>query len=213
MSQRHHRPARPRLRWLGRGAPVLLALLATAPAGADDTAFDHFHRSEDHLARAAAVALEADARMPPACAQRAIADRVSVERDGAVRFEPGSATPTDGLWRERWRIERCGETRAVNLHFVADRSGISVDIGVPGESLAALPDQQGAVAVLGSFTAAELAACEDLSVIDTTVVTPPAEGLAAWTERWTLVGCGGADDVLIRFHPDQAPSLFEIIRG
>ena len=194
--------------------PLALAIgAASAAASADQGAFDRFVGSTDHLSRAAAAALAADAQMPPACGRRTVSDRSAVEPQTDARFDNGPAQPTAGAWWERWQVVRCGETRTVNLHFVADRGGISVDVGVPGGTLAQPLLQQDAVEVLGPFVDATLAACQDLAVVDSEVVEPPPGGSApsAWTERWTLLGCGEEGSVTIRFRPDQAPSLFEIV--
>ena len=195
------------------GALTLAATGLSGTAAADQETFDRFVGSADHLSRAAAAALAADAAMPPACGDRAVGERLAVAPQAAPRFDDGPAQPTGGAWWERWQVERCGETRTLNLHFVADRAGISVDVGVPGETRAQPLLQQGAVDVLAPFAGDTLAACADFAVVNSRVTVPPADGgpTAAWTERWTLLGCGREGDVTIRFHPDQAPSLFEIV--
>ena len=194
--------------------PVGLAICAaSAAASADQQAFDRFVGSTDHLSRAAAAALAADAQMPPACGRRTVGGRSAVEPQTDARFENGPAQPTAGTWWERWQVARCGETRTVNLHFVAAGGDISVDVGVPGGTLAEPLLQQDAVEVLEPFVDATLAACQDLAVVDSAVVEPPAgqPSRSAWSERWTLFGCGREGSVTIRFRPDQAPSLFEIV--
>ncbi len=199
--------------------PLLCAVFAgTAPAAADQARFDRFADSPDHLGRAAAAALAADAAMPPACGERTVGERTAIEPPVAARFDTGAAQPTAGAWWERWQVRRCGQARMVNLHFVADAAGISVDVGIPGETLAQPVLQHGAVEVLTAFAEGTVAECPELAVVDSRVVDPPAGGVvaapdAAWTERWTLMGCGGRDEVTIRFHPDQAASLFEIVGG
>ena len=194
---------------------LALGLTLAWPASAGDAAFHRFAGSEDHLARAAAVALEADAGLVPSCPQRSIADRTAVEVELPVRFDAGPAQPSEGTWWERWRIEGCGPARDVNLHFTADASGISVDIGLPGETLADAPSQQDAVSALGPFARQVLDACESFTVVDTRVAVPPPQGDGGetWTERWTLAGCGREAAVTIRFLAGQSPSLFEIVAG
>jgi hypothetical protein len=158
--------------------------------------------------------MEADRALDPACAEREIAGRSAVEPETAILFADGGRQPSAGAWRERWTLRRCGALHTVNLHFLAGPEGIAVDIGVPGATLTRPAVQQGAVAVLDSFVPDLLEACERVRVVDSRVLEPPADGQAtAWTERWTVEGCGRRDGLTIRFRPDQAPSLFQILGG
>ena len=202
-------------------ASVVLGYLAGGGAGYAETAdrFEAFIESDGHVERAVGSVLAADDAMPPACRQRRVDRRVDTEILLLPRFEGAAGGPTEGAWMESWAVTRCGETRQVNLHFAVSRGGeIAVDVAIPGET-AADPDQQlGVMQALSPYARDALGGCAEFAVIDSKIAGFPPDALpaqgaddpVAWSERWTVAGCGASETFMIRFMPGEDRSLVDI---
>lgn len=204
----------------GVAAAVLGCVGAAGAAKAQEGGFDAFLRSPGHLERAAGSALAADAGIAPQCGQRTIDRRLDTEVLLMPRFAGSHGGLSEGSWMERWAVRRCGVTRHVNLHFTVAVSGeIRVDVAIPGDTVADPEQQAGAMQALSAFAVDELGGCGDYAVTDSAIFDSPFGGVlpqgsgepTAWTESWTVQGCGRSEDFLVRFRPDEAASLVRII--
>ncbi len=198
---------------------VLGCLVMGGTAGATEAGrFEAFIASDAHSERAAGSAFAADASMPPDCGQRQVDRRVDTEILLMPRFAGAAAAPTEGAWMERWAVTRCGDTRQVNLHFTVARGEITVDVAIPGETAADPGQQLGVMQALAPYARDALGGCADFAVVDSRLSSLPAgsipaqgsEDPIAWSESWSVAGCGAARRFLIRFQPGEARSLVRI---
>ena len=211
---------RPRRIW----AAVLIAgsVLATGPAAGQtisssaERRFFDFATQDEHMGRAVAVALEADANLPAACPTQRVIDRVDLQVLRRPLFREFSSRPHAGSWLERWAIDRCGEARIINLFFTADPAGVvSAYVGIPGETETDPVQQREAVNVLLHFAQEAIPDCAMIIVDDSVLISEPVREPGrphgAWAERWWASGCGARASFQMVFDPESHESYMTVV--
>lgn len=130
-----------------------------------------------------------------------------------IEFHEGKQHPTKGVWRSRYQLERCGDSKVYNALFIADSNGeIPTPRAYHPGSTNAGP-QLVQDAMMGAVARAEarsgLKDCKTFYVFDMRV-TEPAHNVVekettfrgVWNELWTFSICGKMVDVPMTFIPD-----------
>ena len=208
-------------RLTGAAMLILGVVSTTGPAAAQavsssaERQFFDFATRDEHMGRAVAVALEADADLPAACPTQRVVDRVDLQVLRRPLFREYSSRPHAGAWLERWAIDRCGETRIINLFFTADPAGVvSAYIGVPGETETDPVQQREAVNVLSHFAEEAIPGCPSIIIDDSVLLSEPlrepGRPHGAWEERWWASGCGARASFQIAFDPERHESYMTV---
>ncbi len=136
-----------------------------------------------------------------------------------IEFNYGRLFPSKGIWKVRYKFDRCGESKIYNALFTAsnDREKPKCDMLLPGTTNASqllIKD-----ALTSALTNVHLQAiktgdkkCEDVNVFDMRV----SEGFhdvtegdktfkGVWEEIWTFKCCDKMVDVAITFIPNADP--------
>ncbi|WP_432696583.1 hypothetical protein ACQUQP_18910 [Marinobacterium sp. YM272] len=199
-------------------ATALAALLSTGPvfaAAADDAALENYLRSKHYMDRLFKLGLYWDRtvlKRQTQCEQQYEVEPTTFMLMDPPLFEPGNPVPMRGIWQQRFRLSRCGETVTYNAIAVAKQGNVELQPQVPGESRAGpslIKDlYEQAVAVESSHLAASQGECKKVLVTDTWVSLPPAERLIAgkkvqnvWEEVWTMDRCGADFRMSFCFKP------------
>jgi len=134
-----------------------------------------------------------------------------------IVFPVGSAHPREGAWQQRFEFERCDGPRTYNAIFLASPgSAPQSKLLPPGNTNASL------LLLHDATTAAKMAAsiklkpqpdgkkCHNIELIGTELTNPPHEVTengktiqGAWSEAWTLNGCGSVVTVSADFVPNN----------
>jgi len=130
-----------------------------------------------------------------------------------IEFTDASANPVRGAWINRYRFERCGESRIYNAAFVAKPSGEMPAIVpyFPGNTRAGMLLIKDALptAVLSAKAQTNQATCKAINVVNMELKQAPhtvTEGNVThngvWNETWSFQLCGKTAEVDMTFIPD-----------
>jgi len=134
-----------------------------------------------------------------------------------VIFAP-DGYPNSGEWKQRFPVTGCGNDTILNFYFTATPlEKINTAVGIPGETRADIVLQRDAkkYAVIGATLLAR--SCWEFDILNSKVneiegpakVGPTAQRriAPAWSETWTLQGCGRRFNVDLRFEPSATDTL------
>jgi hypothetical protein len=138
-----------------------------------------------------------------------------------IDFPNEKEHPTKGIWRYRFQLERCGETKIYNAIFAAQNDGKpQVLPHWPGDTRASPRLIYDALtSAIASASAKiknvdKITECKDLTIFDMKVSEEPHDVVengitirGVWWEKWTFLACGQYADVLLRFTPDGAKAV------
>ncbi len=154
---------------------------------------------------------------PNTCTGSVALDPVSVALVKPLVFPAGSANPSAGEWRMRYRFERCGESIIYNALFRVSAVGATTVFHLPpGTSKAStqlMQDLNPSLLMAASTRNGANKDCKLVAVTNTVVTTESTtvkienEVLAGvWEERWTVRTCSGTFSMDLCFIPDKAGS-------
>jgi hypothetical protein len=187
-------------------AAGLLLLLAPLGASADELppetakAFAEFRNSKAYVDALLAAVMDQDSRLWPECDKRSPISRTLIEIIRPPKFTKERAEPIEGFWGERVELDRCG-TRGVQTVYFEAKEKIDVAPGLPGRTLANLYLQVDTGKAVIQADLAREKTCRAREIIDSKVITPPAETGGRWVERWTVIACGVKRDHDVTFTP------------
>jgi hypothetical protein len=206
---------RQRFAWLM--LPVVL--LGTIAAEAQDTSryqglIQAFLQRPEEMQKQSHALGEAWGHAAHAC------DKIDVADDYLTYLTPitfdDNGTPASGTWKETVESKGCGQTRALNLFFVAGPTEVMRFPGAPGSTRADPRLQQDSVRYLLAGAAPYLPkACDLIQLIDTVYVgvegAPISGGKSApWQEHWTVAGCNVGAQVTLHFIPDATGTTIDV---
>jgi hypothetical protein len=130
-----------------------------------------------------------------------------------IDFPEDKQNPTKGVWKVRYKLERCGDSKVYNAYFVANSNGEAPNPRAyyPGSTNASpvLVKDAMSSAIVGASARSGLKDCKDISVFDMRVTEPAhnfVEGektfKGVWNEIWTFRMCGHSVEVAMTFIPD-----------
>lgn len=199
-------------------ATALTVLLGTGPlfaASADSGALENYLRSKHYLDRLFKLGFYWDRtvlKRQTECSDQYEVEPTSFMLMDPPLFEPGNPIPTKGIWQQRFRLSRCGESVTYNAIVVAQNGKVEAQPQVPGQSRAGpglIKDlYEQAVAVESAQLTETQGDCKKVLVTDTWVSLPPAERLIGgkkvpnvWEEVWTMDRCGTEFKMSFCFKP------------
>jgi hypothetical protein len=135
---------------------------------------------------------------------------------GPVTFDD-RGTPLSGAWKHTLVLTGCGQSRTLNLFYVAEGSGnVKRVAGAPGSTGADLVLQRDSVPyVLAGAAPLIPRSCKQIYLIDTENLGTEADPLpgikdSPWREYWTLRGCGASARVTMHFIPDSTGTTIRV---
>ena len=188
-------------------ATGLIGLLWLVPATGAETLppdvlnkFGEFRNSKTYVDALVAAVMEQDKRLWPKCEKRTPISRTLIELIKPPEFGKDGDQPTAGFWGERVELDRCG-TKGVQTVYFEVKDKIDVAPGLPGRTLANLYLQVDTAKAVIDADLSKEKTCRAREIIDSAVVTPPAEAGARWVERWTVIACGVMRSHDVTFSP------------
>lgn len=127
-----------------------------------------------------------------------------------IVFPKDKLNPTRGMWKIRYQLERCGESKIYNALFTANSNGEAptASADFPGSTNANRVQVKNAMKnnIPLMLILSGLKDCKDVDVFDMRVTTPahdlvPGKIKGVWNEIWTLKACGQMIDVAMTFIP------------
>ncbi len=120
--------------------------------------------------------------------------------------------PVSGVWQATTKMEGCGQSRLLNVFYMASNGRLMRTATLPGTTIADPYLQRDGL----TYAATGMAAlapkdCNDVDVLDTTfegfqpgkpIAGQPGRVAQSWTEKWTVRACGVEGIVRMRFTPD-----------
>jgi hypothetical protein len=130
-----------------------------------------------------------------------------------IDFPDDKQHPTKGVWKFRYQLERCGDSKIYNALFIANSNGEAPTLRAfyPGSTNASPVLIKDAMlpAIMGAVVRSGLKDCKDVDVFDMRVTEPAHDVVegdktfkGVWKETWIFKTCGQMIDVPIRFTPD-----------
>lgn len=196
-------------------AAVMLASGPSLAAGTDGAAMEQYLRSKHYMDRLFKLGIYWDRNVlqrQTQCKEQYEVEPTTFMLLDPPQFEPGNPVPVRGIWQQRFRLSRCGESATYNAIAVAKAGNVELQPQVPGESRAGprlirdLYEQ--AVAVESSHMTESQGECKKVLVTDTWVSLPPAPRVLGgqtvenvWEEEWTMDRCGTEFQMSFCFKP------------
>ncbi|SEG86116.1 hypothetical protein SAMN05444390_107120 [Marinobacterium lutimaris] len=208
---------------VSRLALALATLVATAPvlaAGPDGAAMEQYLRSKHYMDRLFKLGIYWDRNVlqrQQQCQENYEVEPTTFMLLDPPQFEAGNPVPVHGIWQQRFRLSRCGETVTYNAIAVAKSGNVELQPQVPGESRAGpslIKDlYEQAVAVESANMTEAKGDCKKVLVTDTWVSLPPAPRVLGgqtidnvWEEEWTMDRCGTEFQMSFCFKPSAQQS-------
>lgn len=130
-----------------------------------------------------------------------------------IDFPEDKQNPTKGLWKARYELERCNDSKFYNVLFIANSNGETPmpHAYFPGSTNASPVLIKDAMlsATIGALSRSGLKDCRDSEVFDMRVTEPAHDVVegdktfkGVWNEIWTFRMCGQMVDVGMTFIPD-----------
>lgn len=204
------------------GAFALLTVLvsgAHAQSPAEMDALKRYVGSKPYVQMLVDAALVGENQAAPECHDRRPLDRADFVLFVPAKFS-NSAHPVAGMWRDRLKVERCGNLVFQNVFFMAQPNGPpQTALLLPGLTTASPQLQQDALAMAAPVATGK-AGCrgEDVAVADTRpegILVPTtrtdAKGMALdgkWRELWSFRACGKPVSVHVDFSADGKGGTF-----
>ncbi|MDA0341490.1 MAG: hypothetical protein O3B74_07830, partial [Proteobacteria bacterium] len=183
--------------------------ITAKPISPDRARFQAYVKTAAFTIRLREAAISTDAYLGRDCDSAYQTTLLSVlhQPEPALSMPEASEHPVSGIWRTRYRLERCGETLIYNAIFGGKADGpANMRISMPGNTAtgSALAREIRADIKDSALERADMKRCTDQRIVDTQAEAPLKEAESdgsVWTklvhEVWSIDVCGRLVDIAL----------------